>query len=507
MMQLLAGIHIAWAIVYLVIGLSILPAFLRSGRDRMYLTYSFLCAQLMIFSLARSSFYMGGGSLGNEMAGRIVMALFPTAAATMLSMAARRAGLRSRRHAIAMGVLGGISIFFMGASMAGWVLDESHVVAHSIFPSGQEELLKEYSLAPLGYLLTVHSLALALATCVLLVKGAMDDRFIGMYFIASFAALVVFTVNDVLLQARVIRSFYMVEHGILLINVGVLASLLREFERSRAQLQHRTRELEQANERLEALATDLDDSFTRLDRITDETRMLRPMADLGRLSASLAHEIRNPLAVLANVAATLKRHRTGGRNREEYDELVEMMKEETNRLARLVDDLLLFSQTGRLSREPVDVKELIDLAVGDVESAHARADGVEIDVDVMGGVPLFPGSVDSLRRALVNLIVNALQSTRGAGRIRVMAKVGSSRPDSVLIGVQDEGGGIPQEDIAMIFEPFFSTRPTGTGLGLPIVKSIVEAHDGDIVLENRPGEGVTFWLSLPILVTRPSMEP
>jgi signal transduction histidine kinase len=501
-MELLAGIHIGWSVVYLIIGAAMAGAWLRSGRDASHLLFAVLCAELLAFSVARAVFYVQGGSVSCAVPGRVYVALLPVASATMMSAAARRLDVRGVRWRAVSWTIHAAALALAAATLAGWTLDSSHVVQQELALLGGTAVLEELPLTGLGYVLVVFSLSTALLTCGLLVAGFRDDLLVRMFFVVSFFALTAFTINDVLLQAGVLSSVYLVEHGIFIILLAVFSGFMRESERYRLALERRSRQLERANERLEKLAGDLDDSVSELDRVTDERRLLRPMADLGHLSASLAHEIRNPLAVLSNVASTLRRHRPGPADGEEYESLVSMLQEETARLARLVDDLLLFSQSGRLSRNPVDPAALVDLAVGDVREMFPGSHRMEVRVEE--GLPPLPGSMDGLRRALVNLLVNAVQSSPDGGTVRVVVRAEPDRRSFIGMGVEDEAGGIPEKDMRRIFEPFFSTRPTGTGLGLSIVKSIVEAHDGDIRVENRPGRGAAFWLSLPLVETRTS---
>lgn len=505
-MHLLAGIHIAWSTVYLIMGVTILTIWLRFGQTRTYLLFSLICLELLVFSIARTSFYLQGGSQPGVLSGQILMAMLPAATGTMASAAAWRAEVRGRRWLLLFGLTHTVSFFFLVSCLAGWCLDYSHVVEQTFHLLVMQGTLHEYSLSPLGYALAFYSLALALFACVQLMKGYRDDPVIRIFFVISFGCLALATINDVLLQAKIIASVYLVEHCIFFVILCVFMGFLREFERSRQQLQKRTEELEEANRRLESLAEDLSESLDRLERAHDETRRLRPMADLGRLSASLAHEIRNPLAVLTNVSSTLARHGGGEGDREEYESLLTMMKEETNRLARLVEDLLLFSQTGRLSREPVDPGLLLQTAAADVQEQFHESDGYRIEIRREDELPAFPGSFDSIRRALVNLLVNAMQSSTADKTVRILARRGGDRQERLMIGVEDRAGGVPTEEISEIFEPFFSTRTTGTGLGLPIVKSIVEAHQGELSLENAPGVGATFWMALPVVEQRPSRE-
>jgi signal transduction histidine kinase len=286
------------------------------------------------------------------------------------------------------------------------------------------------------------------------------------------------------LLTNTIKSFYLVAHGLFIMNLCVLFGFVREVEISRGQLSARTQALKQAS--------------ISLNRATDETRRLRPMADLGRLSASLAHEIRNPLAVLSNVASALRHHNAHERDPAKVEPLIGMMQEETDRLARLVDDLLLFSQTTRMSNGTVDIPSLVAVALNDVTPLYEASTKPEIVTEVDTNLPTINGNQDNLRRALSNLIANSFQSSEGRGTVRVIACQKQEHPDAVMIGVVDDAGGVPIEHQSEIFDPFFSTRPTGTGLGLPIAKSIAEAHLGTLIFENRPGEGAGFWLCLPI---------
>jgi signal transduction histidine kinase len=393
---------------------------------------------------------------------------------------------------------------FIVWSMLGGALDYSKPLEKPISLGFTKVIVREYELSQAGLAIAVLSLVGALVAGWFLYRSYRGDRFNKVLIVAAFTVLGLFTVNDILLASNVVGTIYVVEHGFFLFILGVLTGFLREFERSREELRLRTEALEEANRSMERLSVDLSESTIRLDRARSETTRLRPMADLGRLSASLAHEIRNPLAVLSNVASTLRRHGHRGGPDEEYDSLVEMLQEETDRLARLVDDLLLFSQSGRVSREPVDARQLVDLAVSDVREVYGEEQGSRIDIEVDPDLPLIPGSVESLRRAYVNLIVNAIQSSNGGGSVRVIARRNPDRPDVLMFGVDDRAGGIPEDVQADVFEPFFSTRPTGTGLGLPIVKSIVEAHEGDLLLENRPGEGACFWMCLPVVSSEAS---
>ncbi|MBW2260974.1 MAG: hypothetical protein JRG91_03295 [Deltaproteobacteria bacterium] len=498
-MELLAGINLAWTAFYILISLALGAIYLRFGRNRDYLIFSVLCAELSVYSASRVSFYLATDFESIIMPGRVMMACLPPAAASLLHLAMRRASIRIRTLVITSVTVHAAAVGFMIHSLMGGALDYTKPLEKSISLGFTKTILREYGLSTAGLVMALLCLAGALIAGYFLVKSYRGDRFNKALIMVAFTVLGLFAVNDVLLATNLVRSIYVVEHGFFFFILGVLTGFLREFERSREEIRIRSEDLEKANRDLEQLTDDLSESTIRLDRARSETYRLRPMADLGRLSASLAHEIRNPLAVLSNVASTFRKHgRKEGRSTE-FDSLVEMLQEETDRLARLVDDLLLFSHSGRVSREPVEAGPLVELAVSDVREIYGNEPGARIEVDVENGLPPIPGSVESLRRAYVNLIVNALQSSKGGGTVKVIARRHPDRSDVMMFGVKDSAGGIPENVLAEVFEPFFSTRPTGTGLGLPIVKSIVEAHDGDLLLENRPGEGACFWMCLPIV--------
>jgi signal transduction histidine kinase len=496
-MELLAGINLAWTAFYILISIALVAIYLRFGRNRDYLIFAVVCAELSVYSASRVAFYLATDFQSIVMPGKVMLACLGPATATLLHLAMRRASVSGRRLVAASVLVHVIGVGYMIASLMGGALDYTKPMQKPISLGFTKMILREYELSSLG--LVIACLAVALLAGWFLYKSYRNDRLNKVLIVTAFTVLGLFTINDILLATNLVQSIYVVEHGFFFFILGVLTGFLREFERSREQLRLRSEALEEASRSLEQLTDDLSESTIRLDRARSETYRLRPMADLGRLSASLAHEIRNPLAVLSNVASTLRRHGTMEGGDREFDSLVEMLQEETDRLARLVDDLLLFSQSGRLSREPVEAGPLVELAVSDVREIYGEEPRPHIEIDVEDSLPPIPGSVESLRRAYVNLIVNAIQSSNGGGSVKVVARRNPNRRDVMMFGVEDRAGGIPENVLAEVFEPFFSTRPTGTGLGLPIVKSIVEAHDGELLVENRPGKGASFWMCLPVV--------
>jgi two-component system sensor histidine kinase PilS (NtrC family) len=237
-----------------------------------------------------------------------------------------------------------------------------------------------------------------------------------------------------------------------------------------------------------------------------ELRRSERLAAVGQLSASMAHEIRNPLAAISGAIQVLGRGGEGRRAREESRRLMEIVLRETDRLNRLLTEFLEYARPGPLRLEALPLAEAVAevLAIFDA----SRPGGVEVSVDLEPGLSLRadPGQ---LRQVLWNLLLNAAQAMPGGGTIALGARAvgpqdgpAGRRNDReeggwVEIAVRDAGVGIPAEALERIFDPFFTTKPGGTGLGLATVHRIVEEHGGSIRVQSAEGKGTTFQLRLP----------
>jgi signal transduction histidine kinase len=209
------------------------------------------------------------------------------------------------------------------------------------------------------------------------------------------------------------------------------------------------------------------------------------LAAVGEMSAVVAHEVRSPTAVIFNAAALLRK------NPQESDKLLSIIEEEAGRLKRLVDDFLEFARPveARLARS--DVRPMLE-SIADGVSVGS---GEEVEVYVDTTLPEIEIDPRLVRQALLNLVTNAIQSERRAHPVCVTAKrLGAHW---MRISVKDDGAGVPPELAERIYLPFFTTRSSGTGLGLPFVQRIARAHGGEITHEATPGGGATFNLDLP----------
>jgi signal transduction histidine kinase len=220
------------------------------------------------------------------------------------------------------------------------------------------------------------------------------------------------------------------------------------------------------------------------------------LAALGQLSATIAHEVRNPLAVIRSAAQSLGE--TVAASDPEGRKACAFITAEIDRLTGVVGSLLAFARPLRLEPRPVAVDELFDgallLAAPDLTREHVRVERAAT------GALRVQADVDLVRQVLVGLLVNAVEAAGREGRIDLNATPGDG---VVEIEVADSGPGVPAELETRIFEPFFTTRARGTGLGLPIARQIVEAHGGKLeVGARRNGRGARFVVRLPAAPSR-----
>jgi two-component system sensor histidine kinase PilS (NtrC family) len=213
------------------------------------------------------------------------------------------------------------------------------------------------------------------------------------------------------------------------------------------------------------------------------------LAALGRLSANIAHEIRNPLASLTGAIEALAAGATIG---EERDRLTQIVLRESERLDHMIKAFLDYARPTPLTTERVDVSDIVEEVLVLLEHRELPP-GLKI---VRAVPPALLWQVDQhrLRQALWNLCLNAVQAMPGGGELRVSA---ATDDRALRIAVSDTGEGIAPADIGHVFEPFFSTKAGGSGLGLALVHRIVHEHGGDIEVQSATGLGTTFVLALP----------
>lgn len=227
-----------------------------------------------------------------------------------------------------------------------------------------------------------------------------------------------------------------------------------------------------------------------------ETRRVRRehLAEVGVLASGLAHEIRNYLnAMRTHLALLRKSAESDGAGRPSGEKRIARLEETIGGLEELVTEFLTFARPQADRLEEIGLRELIG-EVADFVGLDLEQAGVELHVDVAPDLAPVWADRAKLKRAVLNLLVNARQAMPDGGTLRVRA---TPQPDAVLIEIADTGCGIPPEDQPRLFDLFFSTKAEGTGLGLAIVKRTVEDLSGSIAFESAVGQGTTFRMLLP----------
>jgi len=243
--------------------------------------------------------------------------------------------------------------------------------------------------------------------------------------------------------------------------------------------------------KVEETATKLGEVYTQLQKSFEQLRRADRLSALGELSAGLAHEVRNPLGSIEGAVQILGRRDLAEETRQEFKE---MASREVARLKGLVTHFLEFARP-ELPRVVASDVGLLLQSVAKLASETARMTQVEIVVETAAALPSISVDPEQIRQVLLNLAINATQAMPSGGRITLRALHNGA---TVRIEVEDEGGGIPTEDLERVFDPFFTTRSNGTGLGLSIAYQIVSQHGGHIAAQKNPQRGMTFVVTLPV---------
>lgn len=230
---------------------------------------------------------------------------------------------------------------------------------------------------------------------------------------------------------------------------------------------------------------------TELKRLEQDLAQAESLAELGRLAASVAHEIKNPIAGLRGAMEMMSGvHQPGDPRFTIFQEALAQMR----RLDSLVKDLLSFARPVATRREPTPLY-LVTEACEPFVSPSAEEAEVSLSSDVPEGLPAVLADPQQLQQVFVNLLLNAVQATPAGGSVHLAAEADEGL---LRVSVSDTGCGINEEQRAHIFKPFFTTKHIGTGLGLSIVQRIVNAHGGRIEIRSDPGKGSTFTVFLPV---------
>jgi len=233
--------------------------------------------------------------------------------------------------------------------------------------------------------------------------------------------------------------------------------------------------------------------------LEQRVRVAEKLAGLYTLSAGVAHELRNPLsAVDLNLHLLEEELRDGGAISPKASQYLRVLNAECRRLAGILDNFMKFARPGPVSLHEVNVRDVIG-HIATLLSYEAQERRIHLETSIAEGLPAVLGDETQISQVLVNIVVNAFQAMPMGGACRIVA--GEQRVEGaqwVEIAVQDNGVGINKDGIARLFEPFYTTKAGGSGLGLAVAYRIIEDHRGRIQVSSAPGNGTTVVIRFPL---------
>jgi len=237
----------------------------------------------------------------------------------------------------------------------------------------------------------------------------------------------------------------------------------------------------------------LEETNEELKRTQERLVESEKLAALGEMAAGVAHEIRNPLVSIGGFARRLQQKFKGTQNEGKY---LEIIIKEVQRLEKILHDVLSFSKESPLLLTKNNINETIEDTLLFFD-AEFKEKNIKVNLSLDKGIPLFSFDSQQIKQALINILTNSIQAIGTDGSLEIKSFLKNNNSFAV-VEITDTGGGIPLEVVSNIFNPFFTTKNTGTGLGLALTRKIVEKHGGQIEVRNKLGEGVTFEIAFPI---------
>ncbi|MDO9530251.1 MAG: PAS domain S-box protein, partial [Syntrophales bacterium] len=271
--------------------------------------------------------------------------------------------------------------------------------------------------------------------------------------------------------------------------------LLRQFEATiqgqKMLLDQQSSSVEELIDRLSRSREELGASYEALKANKDDLVCSERLAFTGRIAASIAHEIRNPLT---NIILAIRQLKKEDKIKPEGHDYAEIVERNTNRIEYLITELLNCARPIKLNLQPCDV-HLVIKDVLNVHKVRLRTQRIKVSKNLTSNHSILLIDKEQLGRVLLNLIANAIEAMRPGGNLSITTK---KEKGTFVIEVQDNGRGIPEKNLIKIFDPFFSTKKRGAGLGLTTCQNIITSHGGIIEVESAWRKGSTFSVSLPL---------
>jgi two-component system sensor histidine kinase HydH len=223
----------------------------------------------------------------------------------------------------------------------------------------------------------------------------------------------------------------------------------------------------------------------------NEVARNRHLNSIGSLAAGVAHEIRNPLSSIKGFAVYFKEKLSDNK---EDEQTADVMIAETERLNRVISQLIEFARPLELKKEKVKFVELVQHTIK-LTAADAQKNKISVEMDATADLPEVEVDPDKIKQVLLNIFLNSLAALKKGGKLKIDILPGT---DNLTVIISDNGAGIEKMDLPKIYDPYFTSKPAGTGLGLAVVQKIIEAHGGRIDVESVAGEGTKVFLYFPL---------
>jgi nitrogen fixation/metabolism regulation signal transduction histidine kinase len=239
--------------------------------------------------------------------------------------------------------------------------------------------------------------------------------------------------------------------------------------------------------------------ITRIEKLEDMAKRTEKFAAMGEMAANIAHEIRNPLGSIELFASLLLKNLPEKKDQERVVHIISSVKNVDNKIS----NLLMFTRKQSPKMKKIDLQQILT-EVLDFSEQIMEQGGIDISVKYTGDKACIAGDADMIKQVFLNILLNAQQAMPEGGMLKIKAITSSGGiiPEESSVAeiiFQDSGPGIPEENLSKIFDPFFSTKQDGAGLGLAIVHNIVSQHNGSINVENSLRGGAIVNLSFPLL--------
>jgi signal transduction histidine kinase len=480
----LSGVLSAWAVSQLALAAFFMLAYFAGRRESEYFVFGLLCFALSVMSVGVAMVYHDGAHPHGILADQIGLSGVIFAAALNVHFALCVLG--SERRLRWCWPLYALAVLFFCANWSGamWLPGQARIATSNVFGARVEHVVGAASVVGDAFYLV--GLCETLATVAILARAVRSGRRDALASLIGVSLIVPAVFNDVCLASGLLpNTITLLPHAFLSFAFGVAGTVLLRYRLAAGGL-------EQTSQRLQLRTDELRSSYAELRVVQSELVTKNQLAAVGELAAAIAHEVRNPLAVIVNAVAGLRR---ASGTEEDRGILLSIVDEEAARLNRLVTDLLRFARPVNVKRSPVSLVELANRSRSQVLDGHDIVVSIDDDPEIKT-VWVDPSL---FRLVFDNLVQNACQAMKGGGRVDIIVTRGSiGTGAAVSIQIKDHGHGMEPEVRERALDPFFTTRPSGTGLGLPIVQRIVEAHGGQLKIDSEEGAGTSVTLFLPL---------